>query len=70
MANAARTKISLARDIQPGETLSEDVPVPRPPQEVGILQLHVDILDRAAGVWLNVGICFENAIVRSWRLIF
>ena len=70
MANAARTKISLAKDIQPGETLSEDVPIPRPPQEVGILQLHVDILDRAAGVWLNCGICFENAIVRSWRLIF
>lgn len=70
MANAARTKISLARDIKPGETLSEDVPVPRPPQEVGILQLRVDILDRAAGVWLNCGVCFENAIVRAWRLIF
>jgi len=70
IADAARTKISLAKDIQPGETLAEDVPVPRPPQEVGILQLHVDILDRAAGVWLNCGICFENAIVRSWRLIF
>jgi len=67
---AARTKISLAKDVKPGQTLSEDVPVPRPPQEVGILQLHVDILDRAAGVWLNCGISFENAIVRSWRLIF
>ena len=52
------------------ETLVEDIPVPRPSQEVGILQLRVDILDKAAGVWLNCGVCFENAIVRSWRLIF
>lgn len=70
MANAARTTVMLAKDIKPGETLTEDVPVPRAPQEVGILQLRVDILDRAAGVWLNCGVCFENAIVRAWRLIF
>lgn len=56
--DAPRTKSRLPVDkVEPGGVLVCNVPMPRVPgdMENGFLQFCIDILDQAAGKWLNVG---------------